>query len=67
MQYGEMAENLPLKCYAVLVDGWGWWGLANRTMVDVFASTPSQAKYKAYERYEYHDIECMFGFKVRRA
>ena len=67
MQYGEMAERLPLKRYQVLVAGWDWWDITNRTIVDVFASTPSQAKYKAYERCEYHDIECMFGFKVRRA
>ncbi|MEN5141113.1 hypothetical protein [Pseudomonas juntendi] len=26
-----------------------------------------EGEYKAYERCEYHDIECMFGFKVRRA
>lgn len=67
MQYGEMAEKLPLKRYQVLVAGWDWWDITNRKIVDVFASTPSQAKYKAYERCEYHDIECMFGFKVRRA
>ena len=67
MQYGEMAEKLPLKRYQVLVAGWDWWDITNRTIVDVFASTPSQAKYKAYKRCEYHDIECMFGFKVRRA
>jgi len=67
MQYGEMSEKLPLKRYQVLVNGWDWWDITNRTIVDVFASTPSQAKYKAYERCEYHDIECMFGFKVRRA
>lgn len=45
----------------------GWWDITNRTIVDVFASTPSQAKYKSFERCEYHDIERMFGFKVRRA
>ena len=47
MQYGEMAEKLPLKRYHVLVNGWDWWDITNRTIVDVFASTPSQAKYKA--------------------
>ncbi|WP_416425388.1 hypothetical protein RAM80_06410 [Pseudomonas sp. App30] len=67
IEYGEMAEKLPLKRYQVLVSGWGWWDITNRTIVDVLASTPLQAKYKAYERCEYHDIECMFGFKVRRA
>ncbi|MNN25044.1 hypothetical protein D3C81_1384990 [compost metagenome] len=67
MQYGEVAEKLPLKRYQVLVAGWDWWDITNRTIVDVFASMPSQAKYKAYEQCEYHDIECMFGFKVRRA
>ena len=67
MQYGEMADKLPLKRYEVLVRGLDWWDITNRTIVDVFASTPSQARYKAYERCEYHDIECMFGFKVRRA
>jgi len=55
MQYGEMAKKLPLKRYQVLVAGWGWWDITNRNIVDVFASTPSQAKYKAYERCEYSD------------
>lgn len=41
MQYGEMAEKLPLKRYQVLVAGWDWWDITNRTIVDVFASTPS--------------------------
>ncbi|GEM_PF-1199477 len=44
MQYGEMAEKLPLKRYQVLVAGWDWWDITNRTIVDVLASTPSQAQ-----------------------
>ena len=39
-QYGEMAGKLPLKRYQVLVNGWDWWDITNRTIVDVFASTP---------------------------
>lgn len=62
-----MAEKLPLKRYQVLVNGWDWWDITNRTIVDELASTPSQANYKVYESGEYHDIECLFGFKVRRA
>jgi hypothetical protein len=32
----------------------------------MLASTPSQAKFKAYQKREHHDVECMFGFRVRR-
>lgn len=66
MQYGEMADKLPLKQYEVLLRGWGWWD-SSRITTTVYAATPSQAKYKAWEECEFHDIECMFGFRARLA
>lgn len=66
MQYGEMADKLPLKNWRVLVRGWGWWD-PDKCTVSVYAATASQAKYRAYNQCEMHDIECMFGFRVRRA
>lgn len=74
VQYGEMAESLPLKEWLVLPFGHDWEDLewnqeARDDLVRVWAATPGQAKYKAYERiYDYcYGIKSMLKFKVRSA
>jgi len=68
---GEAVRRDGRKAAAEALPGAGQWlGLVghnqshNRRCICQHAP---QAKYKAYERCEYHDIERMFGFKVRRA
>ena len=74
MQYGEMAETLPLKEWLVLPfmhdwDDLDWNREAREDLVRVWAATRSQARYKAYERLQdyCHSIKAMLHFKVRRA
>ena len=74
MQYGEMAETLPLKEWLVLPfkhdwDDLNWSREAREDLVRVWASTRSQARYKAYEQLQdyCHSIKAMLHFKVRRA
>ncbi|KPG94595.1 hypothetical protein [Pseudomonas sp. RIT-PI-r] len=74
MQYGEMAETLPLKEWLVLPFKHDWddlhWSREARADHDrVWAANRSQAKYKAYERLQdyWHSIRAMLHFKVRRA
>lgn len=74
MQYGEMAETLPLKEWLVLPfkhdwDDLNWSREAREDLVRVWAATRGQAKYKAYERLQdyCHGIKAMLHFKVRRA
>ncbi|MFJ3153557.1 hypothetical protein ACIPIX_05370 [Pseudomonas protegens] len=74
MQYGEMADTLPLKEWLVLPfsHGWddlGWSREAREDLVRIWAATRGQAKYKAYERLQdyCHSIKAMLHFKVRRA
>ncbi|WP_053159072.1 hypothetical protein [Pseudomonas protegens] len=74
MQYGEMADTLPLKEWLVLPFEHDWEDLnwsreAREDLVRVWAATRSQAKYKAYERLQdyCHSIKAMLHFKIRRA
>ncbi|MEF9671916.1 hypothetical protein QNM99_03675 [Pseudomonas sp. PCH446] len=74
MQYGDMADELPLKQYQVLPFNHDWEDLsysreARQDLVLVWAATPSQAKYKAYEKLQdyCYGLKSMFMFKVRRA
>lgn len=74
MQYGEMAETLPLIEWLVLPfkhdwDDLDWNREAREDLVKVWAATRSQAKYKAYEQLQdyCHSIKAMLHFKVRRA
>ena len=74
MQYGEMAETLPLKEWLVLPFKHDWEDLnwsreAREDLVRVWAATRGQAKYKAYERLQdyCHRIKAMLHFKVRCA
>lgn len=55
MQYGEMAERLPLKEWLVLPLNHDWDDLtwnreARQDLVTAWAAPRSQARYKAYER-----------------
>lgn len=74
VQYGEMAESLPLKEWLVLPFNHNWDDLnwsrdAREDLARVWAATRSQAKYKAYERLQdyCHSIKAMLRFKVRLA
>ncbi|MDU8420268.1 hypothetical protein B1F68_17320 [Pseudomonas syringae] len=76
VQYGEMAENLPLKEYQVItVKTFDWFdvehdiGDARHYVERVWAATPSQAKYQAFKRLEecFDSGKAMCSFKVRRA
>jgi len=74
MEYGEMAEKLPLKKWSVLPFNFDWDELSwNRDaqgyLTEVWAATRSQAKYLAYRELEDFcvDAKAMCFFKVRRA
>ncbi|MDP4572264.1 hypothetical protein Q8O96_24635 [Pseudomonas sp. LPH60] len=74
MQYGEMAETLPLKEWLVLPFNHDWDDLSwNREdledLVRVWAATRGQARYKPYERLQdcCHSIKAMLRFKARQA
>lgn len=64
IEYGEMAELPPVKRWEVLVRGWDW-SDPRAITVSVSAPTRAKAKYKAWYDCEFHDIECMLGFKAR--
>lgn len=76
MQYGEMAETLPLKQWEVLTNRMYDWddvkymlGDARHYVLRVWAATRSQAKYRAYQELEecFEDATAMLTFKVRAA
>ena len=76
VQYGEMAEKLPLKEYLVITaKNFDWFdvvhdiGDARHYVERVWAATPSQAKYQAFKRLEdcFDSGKAMCLFKVRRA
>lgn len=74
MEYGEMAEKLPLKKWMVLPFNFGWDELSwNRDaqgyLTEVWAATRNQAKYLAFRELEdcCVDAKAMCFFKVRRA
>ncbi|AZD01345.1 hypothetical protein [Pseudomonas chlororaphis] len=76
MQYGDMAEELPLKQWEVLIDGMYDWddvrymlGDAHHCVRRVWAATRSQAKYRAYQELDecFEDATAMLTFKVRAA
>jgi molybdopterin synthase catalytic subunit len=75
MQYGEMAESLPLKEWQVMTAKcYDWFdvthdlGGARHYVERVWAATASQAKYQAYKRLEdcFDSAKAMCFFKVRR-
>ncbi len=75
MQYGEMAEELPLKQFEVLTNGMYDWddvkymlGDARHYVRRVWAAT-RQAKYRAYQELDecFEDATAMLTFKVRAA
>lgn len=66
MQYGEIAEKLPLKQWELLTNGLYDWDDVQR----VWAATRSQAKYRAYQELAEcfnDDATAMLTFKVRAA
>ncbi|BBP60411.1 hypothetical protein [Pseudomonas sp. St316] len=74
MQYGDMAQTLPLKKWVVLPFNFDWDELSwNRDaqgyLTEVWAATRSQAKYLAYRELEdfCDGAKAMCFFKVRRA
>lgn len=77
MQYGEMAEKLPLKQWEVLTNGMYDWddvrymlGDARHCVRRIWAATRSQAKYRAYQELAEcfnDDATAMLSFKVRAA
>jgi hypothetical protein len=72
MQYGEMAESLPLKEWKVIppwVDVEPYIGDVRHWVKTVWAATRSQAKYKAYEDLQdnCYSSKAMCYFKARRA
>ena len=77
MQYGEMAETLPLKQWEVLTKADADWmevdlymGDAHHYVQVVAAATRSQAKYRAYQELAEcfnDDATAMLTFKVRAA
>ena len=77
MQYGEMAEALPLKQWEVLTNGYYNWddvryglGEARQYVLRIWAATRSQAKYQAYQELAEcfnDDATAMLTFKVRSA
>ncbi|MGF6152026.1 hypothetical protein [Pseudomonas fluorescens] len=75
MQYGEMAETLPLKEWKVIPPWVDWFdvehyiGDARHWVKTVWAATRSQAKYKAYEDLQdnCYSSKAMCYFKARRA
>ncbi|VVN67918.1 hypothetical protein PS726_00215 [Pseudomonas fluorescens] len=75
MQYGERAEELPLKEWEV-IPPWVDWDEVDLYLSDaihwrrrVLATTRSQAKYKAWEELQdnCYDRKTMCYFKARRA
>jgi len=77
IQYGEMAETLPLKQWEVLTNDMYDWGDVRYMVGDarhyvrsVWAATRSQAKYRAYKELAEcfnDDATAILTFKVRAA